>query len=126
MSTIEIILAIIATGAFTTVLNQIFNYKKSKSDNKKAKAEAEGAEVDLDEKLIKREYWTYKDRAEEQRDKNFRNGQYNKPIEYDKKSTPKSRFIHDLMVDFAIYLRKWAELVEYEFTEKYYTYTGIV
>lgn len=81
---------------------------------------------DLDEKLIKREYWTYKDRAEEQRDRNFRNGQYNKPIEYDKKSTPKSRFIHDLMVDFAIYLRKWAELVEYEFPEKYYPYTGIV
>lgn len=81
---------------------------------------------DLDEKLIKREYWTYKDRAEEQRDKNFRNGQYNKPIEYDKKSTPKSRFIHDLMVDFAIYLRRWAELVEYEFPEKYYPYTGIV
>lgn len=81
---------------------------------------------DLDEKLIKREYWTYKDRAEEQRDKNFSNGQYNKPIEYDKKSTPKSRFIHDLMVDFAIYLRKWAELVEYEFPEKYYPYTGIV
>ena len=80
---------------------------------------------DLDEKLIKREYWTYKDRAEEQRDKNFRNGQYNMPIEYDKKSTPKSRFIHDLMVDFAIYLRKWAELVEYEFPEKYYPYTGI-
>lgn len=80
---------------------------------------------DLNEKLIKREYWTYKDRAEEQRDKNFRNGQYNKPIEYDKKSTPKSRFIHDLMVDFAIYLRKWAELVEYEFPEKYYPYTGI-
>lgn len=81
---------------------------------------------DLDEKLIKREYWTYKDRAEEQRDKNLRNGQYNKPIEYDKKSTSKSRFIHDLMVDFAIYLRKWAELVEYEFPEKYYPYTGIV
>lgn len=81
---------------------------------------------DLDEKLIKREYWTYKDGAEEQRDKNFRNGQYNKPIEYDKKSTPKSRFIHDLMVDFAIYLRKWAELVEDEFPEKYYPYTGIV
>lgn len=80
---------------------------------------------DLDEKLIKREYWTYKDRAEEQRDQNFRNGQYNKPIEYDKKSTPKIRFIHDLMVDFAIYLRKWAELVEYEFPEKYYPYTGI-
>lgn len=80
----------------------------------------------LDEKLIKREYWTYKDRAEEQRDKNFRNGQYNKPIEYNKKSTPKSRFIHDLMVDFAIYLRKWAELVEYEFPKKYYPYTGIV
>lgn len=81
---------------------------------------------DLDEKLIKREYWTYKDRAEDQRDLNLRKGQYDRPIQYDKKSTPKSRFIHDLMVDFAIYLRKWAELVEYEFPEKYYPYTGMV
>lgn len=81
---------------------------------------------DLDEKLIKREYWTYKDRAEDQRDRNLRKGQYDRPIQYDKKSTPKSRFIHDLMVDFAIYLRKWAELVEYEFPEKYYPYTGMV
>ena len=81
---------------------------------------------DLDEKLIKREYWTYKDRAEDQRDLNLRKGQYDRPIQYDKKSTPKSRFIHDLMVDFAIYLRKWAEIVEYEFPEKYYPYTGMV
>lgn len=81
---------------------------------------------DLDEKLIKREYWTYKDRAEDQRNRNLRKGQYDRPIQYDKKSTPKSRFIHDLMVDFAIYLRKWAELVEYEFPEKYYPYTGMV
>ena len=81
---------------------------------------------DLDEDLRKKEYWTYKDRAEEQRDKNVRKGQYDKPIQYDKKSTPKSRFIHDMMVDFAIYLRKWAEKVDYEFPEKYHPYAGMV
>lgn len=81
---------------------------------------------DLDENLRKKEYWTYKDRAEEQRDKNVRKGQYDKPIQYDKNSTPKSRFIHDMMVDFAIYLRKWAEKVDYEFPEKYYPYAGMV
>lgn len=81
---------------------------------------------DLDEKLVKKEYWTYKDRAKEQKEKNLRSGQYDKPVQYDKKSTPKSRFIHDLMVDFAIYLRKWAEQVDYEFPEKYYRYAGMV
>lgn len=81
---------------------------------------------DLDENLRKKEYWTYKDRAEEQRDKNVRKGLYDKPIQYDKNSTPKSRFIHDMMVDFAIYLRKWAEKVDYEFPEKYHPYAGIV
>ena len=81
---------------------------------------------DLDEDLRKKEYWTYKDRAEEQRDKNVRKEQYDKPIQYDKNSTPKSRFIHDMMVDFAIYLRKWAEKVDYEFPEKYHPYAGIV
>lgn len=81
---------------------------------------------DLDEDLRKKEYWTYKDRAEEQRDKNVRKEQYDKPIQYDKKSTPKSRFIHDMMVDFAIYLRKWAEKVDYEFPEKYHPYAGMV
>lgn len=81
---------------------------------------------DLDENLRKKEYWTYKDRAEEQRDKNVRKGQYDKPIQYDKNSTPKSRFIHDMMVDFAIYLRKWAEKVDYEFPEKYHPYAGMV
>lgn len=68
-------------------------------------------------KTGKKEYWTYKDRAKEQKEKNLRSGQYDKPVQYDKKSTPKSRFIHDLMVDFAIYLRKWAEQVDYEFPE---------
>ena len=80
----------------------------------------------MDEKLVKKEYWTYKDRAKEQKEKNLRSGQYDKPVQYDKKSTPKSRFIHDLMVDFAIYLRKWAEQVDYEFPEKYYRYAGMV
>lgn len=81
---------------------------------------------DLDEKLEQREYWTYNSRAQEQRKANFRNGKYHEPIVYPKGSTPKSRFIHDLMTDFAIYLRKWAEKVDPDFPEKYYSYCGYV
>lgn len=81
---------------------------------------------DLDEELEQREYWTYRSRAQEQRDANFRNGKYNEPIVYPKGSTPKSRFIHDLMTDFAIYLRKWAEKVDPDFPEKYFSYCGYV
>ena len=36
---------------------------------------------DLDEKLVKKEYWTYKDRAKEQKEKNLRSGQYDKPVQ---------------------------------------------
>lgn len=80
---------------------------------------------DLDEHLIKREYWTYKDKAEEQRNNNARHGiPYDTPIKYPKKSTPKSRFLHDLMTDFAIYLRKCAECVDENFPEKYFSWTG--
>lgn len=82
-------------------------------------------EFDLDEHLVKREYWTYKDRAKEQRENNVRHGKpYNTPIKYPKKSTPKSRFLHDLMTDFAIYLRKCAECVDEEFPEKYFNWAG--
>lgn len=80
----------------------------------------------LDEELMKREYWTYKSLAEEQRDENLRKGRYKAPIVYPKGSTPKSRFIHDLMTDYAIYLRKWAETVDPEFPEKYYSYFGYI
>ena len=82
-------------------------------------------EFDLDEQLVKREYWTYKDKAEEQRESNARHGKpYNTPIKYPKRSTPKSRFLHDLMTDFAIYLRKCAECVDEEFPEKYFNWAG--
>lgn len=83
-------------------------------------------QFELDERLVKNEYWTYKDRAEELRKKNIRKGKYNEPIKYDKGSTPKSRFLHDLMTDFAIYLRKWAECVDEEFPEKYYGWSGYI
>ena len=82
--------------------------------------------IDLDENLLKKDYWTYKSRAQEKRDANYRQGKYNEPIVYPKGSTPKSRFIHDLMTDFAIYLRKWAETVDPEFPEKYFSYCGYV
>lgn len=81
---------------------------------------------ELDEDLQKREYWTYKSRAEEQRLRNLKNGRYKAPTVYPKGSTPKSRFIHDLMTDYAIYLRKWAETVDPEFPEKYYSYCGYI
>ncbi len=80
---------------------------------------------DLDEHLVKREYWTYKDKAEKQRTNNARHGKpYDTPIKYSKNSTPKSRFLHDLMTDFAIYLRKCAECVDENFPDKYYRWAG--
>ena len=80
---------------------------------------------DLDEHLVKREYWTYKDKAEKQRTNNARHGKpYDTPIKYSKNSTPKSRFFHDLMTDFAIYLRKCAECVDENFPDKYYRWAG--
>ena len=82
--------------------------------------------IELDENLLKKDYWTYKSRAQEQRDANYKQGKYNEPIVYPKGSTPKSRFIHDLMTDFAIYLRKWAETIDPEFPEKYFPYCGYV
>lgn len=69
-------------------------------------------QLDLDEDLLRTDYWTYKDRAEKQREENFRKGDYHRPITYDKDSTPKYRFLHDLMTDFAIYLRKWVEVID--------------
>lgn len=80
---------------------------------------------DLDEHLVKREYWTYKDKAEKQRTNNARHGKpYDTPIKYSKNSTPNSRFLHDLMTDFAIYLRKCAECVDENFPDKYYRWAG--
>lgn len=80
---------------------------------------------DQDEHLVKREYWTYKDKAEKQRTNNARHGKpYDTPIKYSKNSTPKSRFLHDLMTDFAIYLRKCAECVDENFPDKYYRWAG--
>lgn len=80
---------------------------------------------DLDEHLVKREYWTYKDKAEKQRTNNARHGKpYDTPIKYSKNSTPKSRFLHDLMTDFAIYLRKCAECVDENFPDKNYRWAG--
>lgn len=83
-------------------------------------------EIDLDEDLLKKDYWTYKSRAQEQLDKNRRQGKFDEPVVYPKASTPKSRFIHDLMTDYAIYLRKWAETVDSDFPEKYFQYSGYI
>lgn len=72
---------------------------------------------DLDERLIEQDYWTYKDKAERQRLQNAKKGKHSVSIKYGKGSTPKRRFLHDLMTDFAIYLRKWAECLDEDFPE---------
>ena len=71
--------------------------------------------LDLDEELLQRDYWTYIGRAEEQKRQNILHRHPDKPIKYPKGSTPKKRFLHDLMTDFAIYLRKCADSVEPDF-----------
>ncbi len=81
-------------------------------------------EISLDEDLLKSDYWTYKSRVQEQRMENLKAGKFNEPIVFPEKSTPKSRFIHDLMTDFAIYLRKQAECVDPDFPEKHFPYCG--
>lgn len=60
MEKYELIVAILASSAFTSFVNQLLNYKKAKSEQVKSKAEANKAEieaskaeVDLDETLIR-------------------------------------------------------------------------
>jgi hypothetical protein len=67
--------------------------------------------LELSENLLRTDYWTYKSRAQEKRNRNFKKGKHHDG------STPKSRFIHDLLTDFAIYLRKWADTVDPEFPQ---------
>ena len=43
MDKYELIVAVLASSAFTAFINQVLNYKKAKSDTVKAKAEAEKA-----------------------------------------------------------------------------------
>lgn len=63
--------------------------------------------IDLDEDILKQHYWTYRDKRYD-----FIK-QKNHPI----KQTPKFQFLHDLLTDFALYLRKWAES-EYNHTNE--------
>lgn len=66
--------------------------------------------TEIDERLYEKYYWTYNDFIRNQKAKNLKKGlPYNTPVTYPKGTTPKTRFIHDLMVDYAIYLRKWVE-----------------
>ena len=66
--------------------------------------------TEFDERLYERYYWTYEDFIRNQKAKNLKKGlPYNTPVAFPKGTTPKTRFIHDLMVDYAIYLRKWVE-----------------
>lgn len=63
--------------------------------------------VDLDEDILKEQYWTYREKRYdiEKRKKH--------PI----KQSPKYQFLHDLLTDYALYLRKWAES-EYNHTSE--------
>lgn len=64
--------------------------------------------TELDERLYKKYYWTWKDKEWEYVNK-YSNAGERKAYKFPQNSTPKSRFIHDLMMDYAIYLRKWIE-----------------
>lgn len=63
--------------------------------------------VDLDEELLKEQYWTYRDKRYD----------FVKRKKYPIKQTPKFQFLHDLLTDYALYLRKWAES-EYNHTNE--------
>lgn len=62
----------------------------------------------LDERLYKKYYWTWKDKEWEYENQ-YNNAGERKAYKFPKNSTPKSRFIHDLMMNYDIYLRKWIE-----------------
>ena len=65
-------------------------------------------EGNLNQNLKENEYWTFIER------KRNRQGNEANPhrIKSKKEISTKHRFLHDLMTDFAIYLRKWAETIE--------------
>lgn len=63
--------------------------------------------VDLDEDILKEQYWTYREKRYD----------IEKRKKYPIKQTPKFQFLHDLLTDYALYLRKWAES-EYNHTSE--------
>lgn len=77
---------------------------------------------ELDEDLMKSDYWTYESRLQEKEERNRAAGRRGVKATYPKGTTPKSRFIHDLMTDFAIYLRKWADCVDEGFPMETFDY----
>ena len=66
--------------------------------------------LELPKKLLKSDYRSFHE--------------FKRAKEFSKKESPKFRFIHDLMIDFAIYLRKWAALLDPEFPSKYFRFSG--
>jgi DNA-directed RNA polymerase subunit M/transcription elongation factor TFIIS len=52
MSTLELVIAIVSTGATTQFANIIFNYKKNKALSQKEQAQAIGSELDNVEKAV--------------------------------------------------------------------------
>lgn len=56
--------------------------------------------IEIDNRVEKRHYWTYREKRYQ---RNIR-----KPKLY-KEQPPKYQFLHDLLADYALYLRKWAE-----------------
>lgn len=60
-------------------------------------------ENELEPKLKRREYWTY---AEEKYESTFHHKKKNRNRP---EASPKMKFIHDLLMDYAIYMRKWVD-----------------
>ena len=77
---------------------------------------------ELDGDLMKSDYWTYESRLREKEELNRKAGRRGVKATYPKGTTAKTRFIHDLMTDFAIYLRKWADCVDEGFPVETFDY----
>ncbi len=68
---------------------------------------------ELEDELLKNEYWFYYDNWEDKPFKSLRDVPkfFDRNVRDGKDLTAKQRFIHDLLTDYALYLRKWAALV---------------
>lgn len=68
---------------------------------------------DISESLLNKEYWFYHDYLPDKNWKNVRDVPkfFNRNVQQTNRSF-KEQFIHDLLTDFALYLRKWADLIK--------------
>ncbi len=68
---------------------------------------------DLADDLLESEYWFYYDNWDDKSFKSVRDVPkfFNRNVRKDESLSLKQKFIHDLMTDYALYLRKWADVI---------------